>query len=516
MPALLYLEWRYAINNFRAILRSPQRLLVWVPYLFFIVYFGYARVLRYHGGHSAYDVLPTYATTIAGAYLGLLGSTIALSAAGRVAAFRSPTEAVLFSNAGVRPITAAIWLQVRKIAASPMRWLGGFLYLFAIAAPRETSAAAIVRSLVVVGLVMSLVMGTELPIFLLARRRWSKPLQILGWTIAAVGGVYGAAGLIGYRVLRPLVRVTHVDPGAAVHELLAGNVIALTALVLALAGLAASVLLLGDDSYPELYAASRGPLAGRARRIAAAAGNYAAPDKAARVRIPGGALSLVWKDWIAFRRGRGTFRLWIAGCVGWAACGAASGFAKNYFNDVAPIVTLVTASAALVLVIAPFGASIGLASDLSKPLFWLGASPLRNRIAAWTLGRAWRGGFLLGLAPAAAGVAIGAPILAMLSVPVATIAYWSLQSLGVGLYAIFPNPIDARGPMLLLRLVITTIYVSPAILTFAIVSITTDSDVFAALIATAVLALQGYGVVELASYRFREYGASLATIAQAT
>ena len=70
------------------------------------------------------------------------------------------------------------------------------------------------------------------------------------------------------------------------------------------------------------------------------------------------------------------------------------------------------------------GASIGLAADLSKPLFWLGASPLRNRIAAWTLGRAWRGGVLLGLAPAAAGIVIGAPVLAALSVPVATVAYW--------------------------------------------------------------------------------------------
>ena len=516
MPALLYLEWRYAVNNFRAILRSPQRLLVWVPYLFFVAYFGYARVLRYHDGHSAYDVLPTYATTIAGAYLGLLGSTIALAAAGRVAAFRSPAEAVLFSNAGVRPLTAAIWLQLRKIAASPLRWLGGFLYLFAIAAPREISAVAIVRSLLVVGLVMSLVMGTELPIFLLARRRWGKPLQVTGWTIAALGAVYGAAGRIGYRVLNPLVRATHVDPGSVVHELLAGNIVALMALVLALAGLAASVLFLGDDSYPELYAASRGPLAARARRRAAAAGSYAAPANAAGSRIPRGALSLVWKDWIAFRRGRGTVRLWILGCVAWAACGAAAGFAKNYFNDVAPIVTLVTASAALVLVIGPFGASIGLAADLSKPLFWLGASPLRNRIAAWTLGRAWRGGVLLGLAPAAAGIVIGAPVLAALSVPVATVAYWSLQSLGVGLYAVFPNPIDARGPMLLLRLLITTIYVSPAILVFAIVSITTEADVFAAIVATAVLALQGYGVVELASYRFREYGASLATIAQAT
>jgi len=516
MGALAYLEVRYALHRAQGILRSPLRLLVWVPYLFFVGYFAFARFAHHRAGSPVFALLPAYSTVIGGAYLGLLGATMALAAAGRVAALRSPVEAVLFSNAGVRPLTIALWLQLRKLASSPMRWIGGFIYLFGVAAPKDTSPFAILRALLVVGLLVALAMGIELPAFLLGRGRARFALRAAGWTIAAIGAVYAIAGLLGNRLLQPLENITHVDPGSAVHALLQGDPRAILAILFILAALAGSVFILGDDALPELYMASLGARANRARRKRGPESDYVASERSRSTRIPGGSLALVWKDWITFRRGRGTLRLWRFGAIAWMGCGVAVGLVKIHWNDATPIYTLVAGSVVLVLVLAPFNASLGLASDLSKPLFWLNVAPLRQCLAAWTAGRSWRGGIILGLAPLAAGVVTDNATLAFFSIPLALAGYWSLQTLGVGLYAIFPDPIDARGPMLLFRLFITGVYVAPAAIAYGLISLFPGFDVLAIACAGTILLLQGYGVLELATYRFREYGASLATISRAT
>jgi hypothetical protein len=516
MGALAYLELRYALHRAQGILRSPLRLLVWGPYLFFVVYFAYARFAHNGGRSPTLAILPSYSTIIAGGYLAIFGATAALAACGRVAGFRSPAEAVLFSNARVRPLTIALWLQLRKLASSPMRWLGGFVYLFAVAAPKDTSPFAIFRALFVVALLVALTMGIELPAFLLGRGRGRVFLRPAGWGIAAIGALYALAGFAGDRFLVPLKEVTGIDPGETVRVLLLGDPRALFAIALLLAALAASVVICGDDALPELYAASLGTLAHRANRKRGRAVDYIKADPSRGARVPNGSLALVWKDWVAFRRGRGTVRLWVLGALAWTACGVAVGVANDRLGDASPIFTLVAGSAVLVLVLAPFNASVGLASDLSKPIFWLNAAPLRLCIASWTAGRSWRGGIVLGLAPTAAGIAVGNHMLALLSIPLALVGYWSLQSLGVALYAIFPDPIDARGPMLLVRLFVTLAYVAPAAVAYDLFSIFPGYDLAAISCAAGLLLLQGYGALELATYRLREYGASLATISRAT
>jgi len=516
MGALFYLELRYALHRAQGILRSPLRLLVWIPYLLLVVYFAGVRFARPHYGSTGFALLPSYSTVIAGGYLALLGTTLALAAGGRFAGLRSPAEAVLFSNARVRPLTLALWLQLRKLASSPMRWIGGFIYLFGVAAPRDTSPIAIARALLVVGLLVALAMGIELPAFLLGRGRARIPLRAGGWAIVGIGAVYAIAGFLGNRLLEPLDRITHVDPGSAVHALLQGDPRALFAILCILAALAGSVLILGDDALPELFAASLGARANRTRRKRPAALDYVAPEIPRSVRVPSASLALVWKDWVAFRRGRGTLRLWRLGAVAWFGCGIAAGLANVQWNDPAPGLTLVTGSVVLVLVIAPFNASLGLAGELSKPIFWLNAASLRRCLAAWTAGRSWRGGIVLGLAPMGAGIVTDNATLIIFSLPLSLATYWSLQSLGVGLYAIFPDPIDAREPLLLFRLFITGIYIAPAAVAYALIGLLPGFDIAAIACAGSILLLQGYGVLELAAYRFREYGASLATISRAT
>ncbi|GAC1549059.1 MAG: hypothetical protein NVS3B16_22570 [Vulcanimicrobiaceae bacterium] len=170
----------------------------------------------------------------------------------------------------------------------------------------------------------------------------------------------------------------------------------------------------------------------------------------------------------------------------------------------------------MMLIAAPFGASLGLAADLAKPLFWLSRAPLRSRIAAWTFARAWRGAFAIALAPLVAGVYARDLVLAVASAPLVLAGYWSLQALGVGLYALFPNPIDSRGPMMLVRTLVTAAYVVPALLVATGISLGHGPPIVVALAAALTLAAEGWAVVELASLRFAEHGAALATLGRAT
>jgi len=210
------------------------------------------------------------------------------------------------------------------------------------------------------------------------------------------------------------------------------------------------------------------------------------------------------------------FRLWLIGCMCWAVCGAGVAFGALEWQDQTPLYTLGATTVLLVLVLAPYSASLGLAADLSKPLFWLSRSSLRERLTAWTFGRAWRGGVALGLAPLVAGLASGNVPLAIDSIPVTVTMYWSLQALGVGLFAIWANPIDARGPVMVLRLFATVFYVFPAALVAALSATSGGGAYLAALAFVLVLIIEGVLVIEFAAFRFREYGANLSTISQST
>ena len=517
MRALLYLEGRYAWHQLAAILRSPLRLAIWIPFAGSIAYLFYSRTRHGGGAFSKIGLVGHDATATAGLYFALFGVTIVLAAIGRVAAFRSGAEAVLFANAGIPPLTAAIWLQARKFFASFGRWFGTLTYVFLIFAPRNLGPAATFRALLGTLLVLALQMSTELPVFLLARGRLRVPLVGLGATLIVTGIAYVGLGLIGGAPLRAALAFARIDPGRAVTATLNGEPFALVVLVALLGVLVIAVRLLGDDSLPELYLVSQRSIATMsARRSIVPNVRFARGAAQTAARVPAGALALVWKDWVGFKRGRGTFVLWVVGCLFWAICGAAVAIASRGFNDPTILSFLVGASALLMLVGAPLGASLGLATDLAKPLFWLSRAPLRSRIVAWTFGRAWRGAFAIALAPFVAGVWSHDVVLATVAAPLVLAGYWSLQALGVGLFALFPNPIDSRGPMMLVRTILTAVYVVPAILCAAVVAFAHGGPIVVALVAALALGAEGWLVIELASLRFSEHGAALATLGRAT
>jgi hypothetical protein len=518
MGALAYLELRYAKHQCESILRSPLRLAIWLPYLLSIGYIAFLRLSTQHHRAFLHAGLqhPRLASVGGGLYLGMLGVTAGLAAAGRVTAFRSSAEAVLFSNAGVRPLTVALWLQLRKLALGSLRWFASLAYVFVVVAPQHASGGSVLRALLGAVFAVGVLMSCELPAFLLARRT-RLPIGIVPWFLAALGFSFALASALGPRFRAPLVAALHFDPGDFATALLSGEIIPLLLLSALLAASLAAMLLLASDAIPELYAVTQRTLAIRSRRRRfATETTFRAVDAAAAARIPAGALALVWKDWVAFRRGRGTLRLWFAGAAFWTACGAGVAFASLRWDDATPLYSLAALSASLVFLSAPFGAAVGLAADLAKPIFWLSRAPLRSRIAAWTFARAWRGGTAIALGPLAAGVVSGDAVLASVALPLSLAGYWSLQALGVGLYAVFPSPVDSRGPMTLVRIFLTGIYLVPAFGGVALALVFQLGPLAATLLFVLTLALEGWLVIEAACYRFREYGAALATLSRAT
>jgi hypothetical protein len=519
MGALAYLELRYAKHQCESILRSPLRLAIWLPYLISIGYIAYLRLTSRHHTAFLHDVAqhPRFATVAGGLYLGVLGVTAGVAAAGRVTAFRSSAEAVLFSNAGVRPLTIALWLQLRKLALGSLRWFASLAYVFVVVAPQHASGASILRALAGAVFAVGVLMSCELPAFLLARRM-QFPIGIFAWAVALLGFAFALTSVLGPRFRTPLVAALQFDPGTFATALLSGQIAPLLLLTLLLAASLAAMVVLASDALPELYAVTQRTLAvrGRARRIATETATYQAVESGHAARIPAGAAVLIWKDWVAFRRGRGTLRLWLTGATFWTLCGAGVAFASMRWGDATPLYSLAALSASLVFLMAPSGAAIGLAADLGKPMFWLSRAPLRSRIAALTLARAWRGGTAIALGPLAAGVVSGDGVLASVALPLSLATFWSLQALGVGLYAVFPNPVDSRGPMMLARLFLTGLYLVPAIGAVALALVFQLGPIVAALLFALTLALEGWLVIEAASYRFQEHGAALATLSRAT
>jgi hypothetical protein len=515
MRALAYLEWCFVRHQVAAIARSPLRLAIWIPYAISLLYLA---VARSHGSGSVISMSldRERLTGIGGMYLAALGMTVALAAGGRVGAFRSAAEALLFSNSGIRPLEMALWLQLRKVVSSGLRWSGALVYYFLIFFPRHATPLVAAVAFADAMLAVALLMSVELPVFLLSRGSFNTGFRVAGWALAAAGIVYAGAGFAGSHVWGPVIGFARIDPGRAVLAVQAGSDNALTVFCALIAILAIAIAALTHDSLPELYAVSRRALAEVRRRQSAVrqtryAGTFVSTPAA---RIPRGALSLAWKDWIGFRRGRGSFALFLAGALFWSVCGVAFAYASIAFDDASPMLTLFAASALLMLFFAPHGAAAGLAADLGKPLFWLGDDALRLRLAAWTLARAARGGLALALGPLCAGLVVGNVPLILGAVPLCFCAYWSLQALGIGLYALFPNPVDARGPMTFVRILTVVAYIVPALACGALAG-AFGGGLAGSIAACALLIVEGFLAIEFAAYRFREKGAALASISAA-
>ena len=127
-------------------------------------------------------------------------------------------------------------------------------------------------------------------------------------------------------------------------------------------------------------------------------------------------------------------------------------------------------------------------------MFWLSDASLFERLAALVAGHIWHftAWFLLFAIGLASGHARTLPILfAGLTGPALLIL---CAAIGTAAFALFPNEIDQRGPLAMLRLVVSWLFMIPAIVA-GILSLVVLHSATAALAGAAIVALAEAGAL---------------------
>jgi hypothetical protein len=516
MGALVYLDSHYLSNQIRAVLRSPGRLALWLPY---IIGVGALTFRRFTVGATRPPGLTgtgphPLATAAAGAFIGMLGVTIVVAASGRIRAFRSTGEALLLVNAGIDSLSIAVWLQIRKLFSTATRWLGSILFVFLLIVPENAGPQALGRGIVASLAVAASIMTVELPAFLLARKPAGWIVGAIGWTFAAVGALYAAVGFLGSigddRFAPAILDFVRWNPGSVVPVIVSSWAGPLLLWCAPLA-LIASIATLARDAIPELYAATVQAFEWRARQRRDQPVSSTASGRVER--IPAGALAIVWKDWIGFTRSRGAPFRWLCVFAAWLGLGLLVGWAVTGGDraDAFPLVGF----AMMVIVLVPLSASISLVEDLSKPIWWMSHASLRSRIVAWAFAKGWRNGLAFAVFPLV--VAIDKIDLAsgLLAIPLGLCLWTSLNALGVALYAAYPSRVDARGPVFFVRAIATGLFLLPPAILFGFFSMLTRNAQLSAALATFCLGIEGWIAIEFAVYRFKENGAGISMLERA-
>jgi len=515
MGALAYLDLRYLRNQIGTILRSPGRLALWLPYLGVLGYFAYSRAASAGNAQHSFSygqLSHPMATAIGGAFLAMLGLGLLRSGAGRITSFRSPAEAVLFVNAGISPRALVVWLQFRRFVSAGPRWISALVIWIVAFAPGSAGLGELGRLLLASLIAAASLTLLELPMFLAQRRGAGWLIGAAGWSAVALGFVYtiaGVATMLGDAGIAPAVLgALHVDPGAAAFALVDGPpsvTLAFAAVPFLLVALCPP---LARDAIPELYQATLERLALR-ERLGRGDPKHALRGAHYGARIPAGALTLLWKDWVALRRRR--YGVWqvLFFSTFWTALGGA--IALTAESD--PSLTYALLGfCGVYVVFVPIAVSSGLAAEISNPLWWLSASSLRARLAVWTFARTWRGALALAGLPLTLGYMAHNVGLMLAALPAASAVWWSLHGLGLLFYAAFPNRADMRGPVAFLRILVVLPYLTPPAVLAIAVALLTRSAAAAIAAALALLVLQGALALEFARHRIEANGAALATL----
>ncbi|HEY0797867.1 MAG TPA: putative ABC exporter domain-containing protein [Candidatus Baltobacteraceae bacterium] len=479
MSALLSLEWQFLRNNFLEILRSPSRLALWLGYALVLLTAGAFRLHATLGAEAPSGLLsPALACAVGGAVLAMLGGSIVNYALGHVGAFRSRSEALLFANAGLSSQTITAWLQVRKLFASLSRWIWTIVLNFVIFLPAHARPNELARGFLASVIAAMLVMALEIPVFLLGRMKFGVLLVVAGAVAAFVGLGYLLLGLgaaLGSQFINALLVLLPYTPASTVFALVRGSELDLAIFATLPFLISLSIFGLGRDAVPELSAASVRWFTSVERRHGTSFTDYSGLQENRKFGwIPPGPFVLLWKDWMAFRRRRGATLAWLVVLSISLALGSTMAALTAQTHRESDGWALLSVMSAFVYFV-PLFASIELADDVGKPLFWMTSSSLVAALAAWTLARSWRGAIVVAAAPLVAGLGMGDHQAAAISVPITVTLWFSLNAIGVFVYSLFPSRFDARGPLFFVRLFVAFALLIPGLLVFASSVIATHS-----------------------------------------
>ncbi|HKU66342.1 MAG TPA: putative ABC exporter domain-containing protein [Candidatus Baltobacteraceae bacterium] len=467
--ALAYLEYRQIINRILQALHQPARA---VMYLLVFGYFIVITVVRQHGNRAfaLVNVPEPYASTLFFAYLTFLGILMYGAASGIVGAFSSASDARFLSGSPIPEPLVVLWLQLRRSAAAVGR-MAFTVLIYALIFSRSGTLAGIGLATIGGTIVAT---GTAIPMLKLRRIVGKRSAQSLASVVAAAGILPMIVLLTSLQPGAPTLpwarSIEHFGLGYAFNAIFGANPLALGALYAAGFGVIALSYACGKGLYPDLYASSLRVLAFRERQTRASAGfniehRYEHRETAlshAMFRVFRGPWTVVWKEWIAFVRSPSMQRMFYFGLL---VCAGVGGFFGHVVagsrNEIEEALGLAYMAGNMIVIFVAMGSAIGLSSDISKPLWWMGGDPLWLRLVAWTAATSWRLAACIGIGIAVWALVLHAGVIAVAGIPVAITLVLHLRAVGLVIYSIFPSTIDQRGPLAIVRATLTYLFAAP-------------------------------------------------------
>ncbi|MDQ6882796.1 MAG: hypothetical protein M3077_00970 [Candidatus Dormibacteraeota bacterium] len=536
LRTLVFLDAHIFINRLRSLRRDPKRAVMWGIFILWIIAF---LPLRLMGGSRTsplgpgiFKLFATIATFIPGLVLLIIAVVVAGSRR-PFALFRSAADARFLCGSALPRRLVILWLDFRVIRTTLLQLPFFAFWVIVFPASLGVTLSRILGIGLVLALFGALILGLNLPLFVLRRTEPSLPLPLIAWAIAilGLGSLAIASNQAAHGIAIPSILadpLLGLPPGAWVVGAIRGDLLSLLAVAVTAAVALTLTAIVADDVYPELWQASTRVIAlqglmrrsgglitpRQARDAMREAGVPQMPRRRATAsssrgtRVPGGNWTLLWKDWLAMRRMRGGLRWPLAGAIVAIALGWTIG--GGFGRPPRAIAVGVAANVTYLWLIFNLMVALRLAVDLRNPLWWLSAASLRARLATMALGRGLRqiGPIAAGLL--AATIASRSALVFALGLPLVTAMIWDLQAMGFATYSIIPTAADARGPGLLLRLLLLLLLLIPLAVTLAGAAVATH-HVGVGLLATAAAALlEGWLLLLLATSRLEGNGLAFA------
>ena len=478
LGALFYLELHLATQKFRQMLRQPARLALW---MIFVAWFGaFVAVRMRHGSTGQFALLvPASASLfyrfVPAVYAAILGMQIRAGSRRPPAAFAYPADGRYLLGSRLSHVAIVFWLQLRETAFQGTRL---FLALFFLSWDFAATVAGFFFASIALLSAFVIAYGVRLPIFVAQRRAPAFPFAWVGAALIAGGALvmlypFALAFASDTVSLGFIAAHTAVfPPGTWIIAALTGNASAALLMVATACACIAIGSIAASDAYPEIWEASSRLYAQRALVASGRAlwnrealhtvlgGRSDAPqfstDELPSVMgdgAPSGALTVLWREWIAVQRSVGGVRWPLFWCAAAGLFGYLAGLAtkgRSSFEIIVPVVAL-----ANIVIIIGSQSTISLAGELRRPIFWLGASRLHDRIAAWIVGSMLRSGPPLVIAAILGGVALHSPAIILAAGPMVAAGLFLVQTIGVATYVALPGRNDLRGPGFMLRVLAT-------------------------------------------------------------
>lgn len=516
--ALAYLEFCQARNFFTRAVRQPGRV---VMYLLVALYFGSMMFLRaqhvvgrYHG------IAEPFASAIGFGAVALIALGFLSAARGNAGTFTSLADARFLVNSRLCERNVVAWLQIRSSWRAVSRSIFVVL-LNAVIFPTDAKPLGMVLTMTAV-----LVLSTSLNVPLLRMRAAGYGALGQGIAIALLaGGVLCAAilawPLLGHQPLALSQSLRALGVGIIVRASLNGNPLVLGVLWAAVFACLGLSYLGSTDLYPELLSASERTIRmeARLRRGLFARQSGEAKPQGGReivVRDRGGAppftgaRTILWKDWISFKRGRGSVALYGAMVVAAATGGVVVGTVAKLSGEGTDFSISIVATLGIVaLMLFALSATVSLANDVNKPIWWVSASPLRARLYVWTASASWRPALAVTAFALAWALAIHNTALAAFS-PLSIVAVFFVRSIGLALYALFPSRFDQRGPLAILRLFLVYVLAAVALGVGLAAGALSASPAAGVACGFLIAAIEAFALIEFSSVRIASNGASIA------